>query len=694
MMHKKLHVFTVWIFMFVTVLFAMADGEPELGRFTISGYVKDAGNGEALIGASVYIQELKTGTTTNIYGFYSISLKSGQYTVSYSYVGYETQNKPLDLKSNVSINLELKNEQKNIDEVVIRGEKVDANVKKAEMSVAKLDMKTIKQIPALMGEVDLIKVIQLLPGVLPTSEGTSGFSVRGGGNDQNLVILDEATVYNASHLMGFFSVFNNDAIRDVKLYKGDIPASYGGRLSSVLDVRMKEGNTKKLSATGGIGLISSRLTVEGPIVNEKTSFLISARRSYADLFFKASTDTSLRKSKMYFYDLNLKINHQFNENNRLYLSAYLGRDKFGQKGSSDFAFGNQTVTLRWNHLFSKQLFSNITAIRAKYDYSLAADQGSANYKWKSGLLDYSFKIDMNYFPNPNHDIKFGFISTYHDITPCNAWMENDGSKITVPYPKNYEIEYALYLSDQQKIGEKLTLKYGLRYSVFQNLGKGTVYKFNNDFNVIDTLTYPSGKTFHTYQGFEPRFGLNYVINNSSSVKASYSRTIQYMQLASNSNGGMPLDVWFPASPNIKPQKADQFSVGYFRNFMNNNIETSIEAFYKKMYNVIDFKDHAELLMNPRMEGEIRTGEALAYGVEFLVKKNDGRLNGWISYTYSKATRKIPLINDGETYNSPYDKPHTINVVMNYQLSKRSQIAATWVYASGSPMTAPVGILLI
>jgi hypothetical protein len=669
---------------------ARGDGETNALKYTISGYLKDANNGEMLIGATVYIENVKTGTSANAYGFYSLRLPAGQYTILYSYIGYQSQKKTFDLKSDISVNIELIPEQKTIGEVVIKAEKVDANVKKAEMSVAKLDMITIKKIPALMGEVDLIKVIQMLPGVVPTSEGTSGFSVRGGGNDQNLVILDEATVYNASHLMGFFSVFNNDAIRDVKLYKGDIPANYGGRLSSVLDVRMKEGNNKRISLTGGIGLISSRLTVEGPIGNEKTSFLISGRRSYADLFFKASKDTGLQNSKMYFYDLNLKLNHELNKNNRFYLSAYLGRDKFGQKGLSDFSFGNQTITLRWNHLFSNQLFSNLSAIRAKYDYALMSDGAGAKYVWNSGLLDYTLKLDFNYFANPNNEIKFGAATIYHDIKPYDAWMENEGSRITVPYSKNYELEYALYITNQQKIGGHLTLKYGLRYSIFQNLGKTTVYTYNSGYEVSDTLYYNSGEIYHTYQGFEPRFGLNYVLNERSSVKASYSRTIQYMQLASNSNGGMPLDVWFPASPNIKPQKADQFSVGYFRNLNDNNIETSVEVFYKKMYDVIDFKDHAELLMNPRMEGEIRTGNAQAYGTEFLVRKNEGKITGWVSYTLSKATRKIPGINDGKTYNSPYDKPHTLNVVLNYQASRRSQFAVSWVYATGSPMTSPVG----
>ncbi|HCT30989.1 MAG TPA: hypothetical protein DIW31_09710 [Bacteroidales bacterium] len=660
------------------------------GKFTVSGYVKDATNGEVLLGATILVKEEGKGTATNIYGFYSLSLKPGNYTLVYSFVGYNSQEKAVKLTENTTINIELGLESQVLQEVVVSREKVNANVVKPEMSVARLEMKSIQKIPALMGEVDIIKAIQMLPGVQSTAEGSSGFSVRGGGIDQNLIILDEATVYNASHLMGFFSVFNNDAIRDVKLYKGDIPANYGGRLSSVLDVIMKEGNNKKFVATGGVGLISSRLTLEGPIGSEKTSFLISGRRTYADLFFPLFKDTSLKKSVLYFYDLNLKINHQINSNNRLFLSAYLGRDNFGQRGSASAGFGNKTFTLRWNHLFSSQLFSNITAVYSKYDYSLEMQQGSANYFWNSSLTDFTLKADFNYYITPENEIRFGVSSTYHNIKPCDAWMEGEGSNITIPYPNNYELEHAAYISNQQRIGDKITLKYGIRYSMFQNLGKTTIYKFNDSYQVIDTVDYASGKIFHTYYALDPRLGIIYTINDRSSIKASYSHTTQFMQLASNSNGGMPLDVWFPSSPNVKPQKADQYAIGYFRNFLNNMLETSVETYYKKMSNVVDFKDHASLLMNPRMEGDIRTGSATAYGVEFLVKKNQGKLNGWISYTLSKVTRKIPGINDGKAYPAPYDKPHNVNIILNYSFNKRVTVSTNWIYATGTPMTAPVG----
>ncbi len=693
----KMKLIILSLLFLIIVLPVWAVDDHPAGLLTISGYVKDAESGETLIGATVTISELSTGTAANQYGFYSISLKPANYILEFRYMGYQTIQKTINLNKDIVINIELKPEEHKIDEVVITAERPEANVKKAEMSISKLEMKTIKRVPALMGEVDVLKVIQMLPGVQSTAEGTSGFSVRGGGNDQNLILLDEATVYNASHLMGFFSVFNNDAVRDVKLYKGDIPANYGGRLSSVLDVRMKEGNNKKFAATGGIGLISSRLTLEGPIGNEKTSFLLAGRRTYADLFFPLMSDSSLKKSKLYFYDLNLKINHQINDRNRLYLSAYTGRDRFGQKGSSDAGFGNLTGTLRWNHLITNKLFSNLSAVVARYDYSLKMKQGGSNYVWNSNMLDYTLKLDFNYFPNPNNEIKFGIASTFHDFNPADAYIEGEGSKLGAPVPKSYALEHGLYLSNEQKIGEKLTIKYGLRYTIFQNIGTATIYTFAKgypNYAVTDTTYYSSGKIFNTYVGFEPRLGINYTFNEQSSVKASFSHTIQNMQLASNSAGGMPLDVWFASGPNIKPQKANQYAIGYFRNFANNTIETSVESYYKQMYDVIDFKDNAQLLMNPRMEGDIRSGTAKAYGLELYVKKNNGKLNGWISYTLSKVTRTIVEINNGNPYPTSYDKPHNINLIMNYEFSNRVILSGNWVYATGAPITFPVGSYVI
>ncbi len=669
---------------------AMADGENNPGKVTVSGYVKDADNGEVLVGATVYIKELKSGTGTNQYGYYSISLPKATYTISFSYVGYTIINKTVTLNANTNLNVELKPEEKQLGEVEVTAERPDQNIRQPEMSVNKLDIKTIRQIPALMGEVDIIKAIQLLPGVLPTAEGTSAFSVRGGGPDQNLINLDEAPVYNASHLLGFFSVFNNDAISDVKLYKGDMPPYYGGRLSSVLDVRMKDGNNKKFTVTGGIGLIDSRLTIEGPIGNENTSFLISGRRTYADIFFPLLSDTSVKKSKLYFYDLNFKINHQININNRIYLSAYMGRDDAGEKGLADFNYGNSTVTLRWNHLFSPKLFSNLTAFYSKYDYALSFQADSFSDKWKSSIKDFGFKLDFNFYPNPKNEIKFGICSTLHNLIPADASLQSGSTVLTYPYPENNELEHAAYISNQQNIGEKITIKYGIRYSVFQNIGPGTIYGLNSAYEVIDTSIYRSGKIFHTYQNLEPRIGFEYNIGNSSSIKGSYCRTAQYMQLAANANGSLPLFIWFPADPNIKPQLADQFSLGYFRNFSNNLIETSVETFYKKMYNLIDFVDNADLLLNQYLDSTIRSGHGYSYGIELLVRKNEGKLTGWISYTYSRSIRQISGINFGNPYPSPFDKPNSINVILNYQISKRTSIAATFVYATGAPFTGPVG----
>lgn len=674
----------------IPAVFAGDENSP--GKYTISGYIKDAENGESLIGATVYVKELKIGTAANIYGFYSLSLSPGTYTIEYSFLGYTKQIRELKLSANAVISMELSPESQVMEEVTVTAERPDKNVRQAEMSTARLDIKTIRQIPALMGEVDVIKAIQMLPGVQATSEGTSGFSVRGGGLDQNLIVLDEATVYNASHLMGFFSVFNNDAVRDVKLYKGDMPANYGGRLSSVLDVRMKEGNNKRFKATGGVGLISSRLTLEGPIVNEKTSFLISGRRTYADLFFPLFSDEDLKKTIMYFYDLNLKVNHQLNSNNRLYLSAYLGRDIFGQKKQSSAGFGNKTATLRWNHQFSQKLFSNLTAIASNYDYSLSTEQGGGKYSWNSNLQDYTVKTDFNFYPNPNNEIKFGISATLHELDPIDAWIYAEATDTTMRFPnlKNYELEYAAYISNQQKIGEKITLKYGLRYTIFQNIGKSTLNLFDENHVYIGSKEYKKGEIFHTYPALEPRLGAMYNINNVSSVKASYSRSYQFLQLASVSNGGMPLDYWFPSNNNVKPQKADQFGIGYFRNFSNNMFETSVEVFYKKMKNVIDFKDHTQTLFNSRLEGDIRTGDAQSYGAEFLIRKNEGKLNGWVSYTLSRALRKIPEINGGKEYSAPYDKPHNVNIIVNYNATKRFILSANWVFASGTPITFPVG----
>jgi hypothetical protein len=539
--------------------------------------------------------------------------------------------------------------------------------------------------------VDVIKAIQLLPGVQASSEGASGFSVRGGNPDQNLILLDEATVYNASHLMGFFSVFNNDAIKDVTLYKGDIPAAYGGRLSSLLDVRMKEGNLKKFSGSGGIGTISSRLTLEGPIIKDKTSFLVAGRRTYADVFLPFAKDPDVRDNTLYFYDLNLKVNHIFNEKNRLFLSSYMGRDVYGNPFAK-MAFGNQTYSLRWNHLFSSRIFSNFTLLHSRYQYELGTPEGEANsFTWRSKMKDYSAKADLNFYITPEYTLKFGLISTFHDFEPGSAIGSGEGSLFTeFILPTNYALENGIYLSAEQSVGERWNLRYGLRFSSFHNMGPGTIYNYDEDYQSIDSTVHESGEVYHHFMGLEPRVAVSFMINDVSSVKSSYTRTRQYVHLAQNSTAGTPLDVWFPSTPNVNPQISDQVAIGYFRNLFSNQLEVSVETYYKKMRNAIDFKDHASLLLNRFMEGEIRIGEATSYGLEFLFRKNDGRLNGWISYTYSKTTREVPEINNGDPYAAPYDRPHDFAIVGNFEISKRIWVSANWVYSTGLPVTFPTG----
>jgi len=659
--------------------------------FTLSGYIKDQSNGEALIGAAIYIQEAKSGTVSNVYGFYSLSLPMGKYPLTVSYVGYQHLKYELDLDRDLTLNFELSPESLSIEGVEITAERKDENVRNAEMGTIKMDIKKIRKVPALFGEVDIIKSIQLLPGVQSAAEGTSGFSVRGGSPDQNLILLDEATVYNPSHLLGFFSVFNNDAIKDVQIYKGDIPAAHGGRLSSLLEVRMKEGNNKHFAATGGVGLIASRLTLEGPLVKDRSSWIVSGRRTYIDLFFPLFPNEDLQDNDLFFYDLNAKINHTFNENNRLYISAYGGRDVFGGQFAR-MDLGNRTFTARWNHLFSKKLFSNFTLVRAKFDYKLGTPEGEAqSFIWNSSIVDYTLKGDFTWFPDQKNTIKFGAGTTLHDFKPGKArgtGSESFFSEYVVP--ENFCLENSLYLSNDQQLGGRMTLKYGLRLSTFDNIGPAASYTFNDEGLPVDSMVYASGSFFNSRIFAEPRIAAAFLLNEISSIKTSYARTVQYIHLAQNSSAGSPLDVWFPSSPNVQPQVADQVSAGYFRNFDANKIETSIELYYKNMDHTIDFKDHADLLLNRYMEAELRYGYSWSYGAEFLIKKSVGDLTGWISYTLSRSERKIMGVNHDKAYSSPYDRTHDVEIVANYEVSPRTSVSATWIFATGAPYTIPAG----
>lgn len=660
-------------------------------RVNVSGYVTDASTGEALIGANVAILESGKGTITNSYGYYSLSLEPGFYTLVFSYVGFDTETRPVRLGEDLTVDVELKESAQQLEEVTVVAEAANSNITSVETGSTQLPIQRIRKIPALLGEVDVIKAIQLLPGVQVTSEGSSGFSVRGGTPDQNLILLDEAPVYNASHLLGFFSVFNNDAIKDVKLYKGDIPASSGGRLASLLDIRMKEGNNRQLSATGGIGTISSRLTLEGPVFNEKVSFLLAGRRTYADIFLPFARDTAVRDNSLYFFDLNGKLNYTINENNRIFFSGYYGKDVF----ANDFAgmyFGNRTFTLRWNHLFSKQVFSNFTLVNSHYFYDLGTPEGQIPYfNWLSFLEDYGVKGDFTWFARPEHTFRFGFSSFLHVIRPGAIEARDQDDNITkTELASNLALESGLYFSGESRFGQRLAMRYGLRYSLFQNVGEATLFTYNDQYEVTDSTYFGKGEFFNHYQGLEPRISLNYMLNEKNSIKTSYARTRQYLQMASNSTAGTPLDIWFPASPNILPQISDQVSLGYFRNFRNNQFESSLEVYYKKMSNAIDFRDHAQLLLNPRLEGELRIGEATSYGAEFYLKYELQGFSGWISYTYSRTMRDIPEINDGNPYPAPYDKPHDLALVFSYDFSPRISVGANWIYSTGIPFTLPSG----
>ncbi len=659
-------------------------------KFTISGHIRDADNGEALIGATVYVGELESGAVSNLYGFYSITLPAGDYSLNYSYVGYDSQAFAVKLTKDEQVDVELGLKGTLLTQVVVTAESEKENLETVEMSNTKMSVETISKIPALMGEVDIIKAIQLLPGVQTAGEGTSGFYVRGGAVDQNLILLDEAPVYNAAHLMGFFSVFNPDAVKDVKLYKGGIPAEYGGRLSSVLDIRMKEGNSKRFAGSAGIGTISSRLTLEAPIVKDKGSFLVSGRRTYADVFTIFSKDSTVRDSQLYFYDLNLKANYKLGEKDRIYASGYFGRDVFGD---SDFkiSWGNATGSVRWNHVYNKKLFSNFTAIYSNFDYFLGEPEGSTAFEWKSNIRDWTGKMDFNYFANTRNTLRFGLISTVHKFNPGKARGVGDETIFNeLGTNPTHALEHAVYLSNETKITPLLTAQYGLRVTGFQNIGPGTVYNFDAQYEAIDSTVYKKGDIYQTYGSLEPRIGLRYTLSDNSSIKASYNRTTQYLQLASNSTSSSPLDIWFPASPNVKPQRADQWAMGYFRNFQDNAIETSVEVYYKNMHDQIDFRDHAELLLNPELEGELRTGKGRAYGMELLVKKQKGKLTGWIGYTLSRTEKKIETINNDNWYPAKYDKTHDLSIVASYELNDRWDFGMTWIYGTGSAVTMPTG----
>lgn len=683
---QTLLAFTLFTFFITQQIFAQT-------KHTLSGYVKDVANGEVLIGAAVFVNEIKVGRVTNEYGFYSLTIPEGQYSVSYSYLGYKTQVKTVDLNSNLKVNIELKEDIKETGEVVISAVKEDANVKAVEMSVAKMDIKTISKIPPLLGEVDVVRSVQLLPGVTTVGEGASGFNVRGGAIDQNLILLDEAPVYNSSHLFGFFSVFNPDAVKDVKLIKGGIPAQYGGRISSILDIRMKDGNNKKFELNGGIGLLSSRFSLEGPLDSNRSSFILAGRRTYFDLFFPLASDDGLKNTVAYFYDLTAKVNYRFDEKNTLFLSGYFGRDKFGFGSAFGFEWGNGTTTLRWNHIFGDKLFSNLTAFYSNYDYALNITADDDGFYWKSNVQNYAIKPEFTWFWNQKNTITFGGQLLFYNFLPGQTEVKSLGQSIINSLDRKYTLESGLYISNEQQISEKFSLQYGIRYSLFHNIGPGTKLILGDTIAgrkrpVLESQKIANGKTLASYGIWEPRFSLKYEVDPQSSIKASYNRMAQYIHLLSNTQASVPLDVWTPTTNNIKPQIGDQFALGYFRNLDNNAWEASVEGYYKWMQNQIDYVDGADLLLNRTLEAELLSGDGRAYGLEFYLKKKKGRLTGWASYTLGRTERKVVGINQAAWYPSRFDKTHNLYLVGIYQLNERWSISGNWIFSTGTPGTFP------
>ncbi len=669
---------------------------------SLSGYVRDASNGEGMIGASIYVKELKTGTQTNAYGFYSISIPSGRYTLVLTSIGYSPLEKIIELDGSQKMDFEMTDEASVLQEVVVKAQREDANVKSLEMSVNKVEMKTIKKMPAFLGEVDVIRSIQYLPGVSSVGEGASGFNVRGGGIDQNLVLLDEAPVYNSSHLFGFFSVFNPDAVKDVKLIKGGIPSNYGGRVSSILDVRMKEGNSKKPEFSGGLGTIFSRFAYERPFLKEKGSFIVALRRSYIDVLAKPFLKGDLKDSRFFFYDFTAKGNYKINNKNTVFLSGYFGKDVFG----ADFGFnwGNSTTSLRWNHVFNDKLFMNTTVFYSKYDYLIDSDLSNENdqdsFRWESNIENYSIKPDFQYYLNTKNTLSFGGQSIYYRFNPGQAEAVSGGETRSIGLPDKYAVESGVYIGNEQKLTDRISLQYGIRYSDYRYIGKGNKITLSTEGvepgerkNIADIETVESGELIQQYGNWEPRFSANVSLGGSSSLKLSYNRLAQYVHLLSNTTASSPLDVWTPSSNNIKPQLSDQIAMGYFRNFDSNTYEASVEVYYKKLYNQIDYVRNADLLLNPAVEADLLAGDGRAYGAEFYLKKNKGKFNGWVSYTLARTERLVEGLNNDDWFPARIDKMHNLSLVSIYDTDKKWTYSATFNFSSGTPASFPTNKFL-
>jgi hypothetical protein len=687
---------------FITLLFVLAGTVTVSAqkRVSLSGYVKDASSGETLIGAAIYIKEAGTGIATNAYGFYSISIPAGSYTLTVTYLGYNTLEQTVNIIENKSLNIDLAPEGKEIEEVVIRDERKDENVQGTQMGTISLTTDQVKKLPVIFGESDILKAIQLLPGVQSAGEGNSGFYVRGGGPDQNLVLLDDAVVYNTGHLFGFFSVFNSDAIKNTTLIKGGMPANYGGRLSSVLDVSMKDGNMKEYHAEGGIGLIASRLTLEGPIVKNKSSFMLSGRRTYIDLVAQPFLKGETRGSGYYFYDLNLKANYILGSRDRLYLSGYFGRDVFTYNSAegtfrANIPWGNATGTIRWNHQFNDKLFVNTTLVYNDYKFEFSGGQNDFDVRFNSGIRDLNGKIDFDYYTSFNHHIKFGLNYTYHTFTPSQVSGRSGETEFEPDNAlRKYAHEAGIYLLDEFDPAPWLKVNAGIRYSYFGQVGPYTRYDFDGNGNRLDSVQFSKGALVKAYGGWEPRLNLRFAINPLTSIKASVSRSYQYIHLVSNNGTTLPTDIWVPSTALVRPQESWQYSAGLFRNFLDNALETSVEVYYKEMQNQIEYRSGYTPTSFRDPELDFVFGAGRAYGAEFFINKTKGRFTGWIGYTLSWTNRVFKDLNDGERFPAKYDRRHDVSVVGSYEFNKKWTVSGVFVFGSGNAITLPTGYYFI
>lgn len=670
-------------------------------KFTLNGYIRDSVSGESLIGANLSIRSEGKGVSSNQYGFYSITLKNGTYQLAASFVGYQPKVWTINLTDNKSFNILLVPNANAINNVTVVSRRRDNQVKTAQMGKIELNINTAKAIPAFMGEVDILKTLQLMPGVRNAGEGNAGFYVRGGGADQNLILLDDAVVYNTGHLFGFFSIFNSDAIKNVSLIKGGMPAQYGGRLSSVVDVAMKEGNTNKTQVDLGIGLIASRFSIQGPLKKNKASYMISARRTYADAIAKPliKKTSDYYGSGYYFYDLNAKVNYEISEKDHLYLSGYFGRDKFNfnnakRSFNTEIPWGNSTATLRWNHVFNKKLFSNTTLVYNDYQFALNGKQNDFNINLSSGIRDLNAKTDFDYYLSPEHKIKFGAQYTFHTFLP-NVLSGNQDSVVFTPQnaTKKFANEYGLYLQDDWEINSKLKLNIGLRYSQFQQVGRYTNYIRDVNGNKIDSVVYGKGQTVQSYGGFEPRATIRYTLNDNASLKAAITNNLQYIHLVTNAGTTLPTDLWVPSTLRVKPQLSWQYAIGYFQNLKEGMFETSVEAYYKTMENQIEYREgYTPSLKDP--EEEFVFGKGWSYGAEFFVNKVKGRLTGWVGYTLSWTWRQFKDLNDGLKYPSRNDRRHDLSVVANYELNDKWKLSSVFVYGTGAAISVPERFYLV